>query len=346
LGQALSNSAYRAISEDQKLSLANANSRVSEILNSTKGDGFLKVASRLEVDGMFNINSTSVDAWKAILGHAKNRELVARYGANGIDSVNPTNGHPVTRGAIASDAEAGQPSVKGQFANATEYTGFRSLRDENEPDFDADKEDDQIDDLARKIVDQIKLRGPFLSLSEFVNRELRSSNPASDSGPPNYRALAGVVQTAINNLNTDPMAFLRDTDNSLSDKTMSDPETKVLKVAQKLTGVAYEFPKAAEGDSAYGAPGWIRQADVLRPIAPILSARDDTFTIRAYGESFDTNGEVVARAWCEAVVRRTREFCDPSDSADTIEPPLSSANITFGRKYEILSFRWLNEEEV
>ena len=114
----------------------------------------------------------------------------------------------------------------------------------------------------------------------------------------------------------------------------------------KLTGINYEFAKAAEGSSAYGTPGWIRQADILRPIAPILTVRDDTFTIRAYGDSLDKNGKVVAQAWCEAIVKRTREFCDQSDAADSIDPPTNPRNITFGRKFELISFRWLNSDEV
>ena len=74
----------------------------------------------------------------------------------------------------------------------------------------------------------------------------------------------------------------------------------------------------------FGLPGWIRQADVLRPIAPILSARDDTFTIRTYGDARDASGKVIARAWCEAVVQRTRDFVDATDAADSVGPPTNS----------------------
>ena len=121
----------------------------------------------------------------------------------------------------------------------------------------------------------------------------------------------------------------------------SDPRFKDM-----LAGADYQFTEAAEGRSAHGAPGWIRQADILRPIAPILSVRDDTFTIRAYGDSLDQTGKVVARAWCEAVVKRTREFSDKADPPDSIEPPTIGLNATFGRRYEIVSFRWLSLNEV
>lgn len=313
----LSNRAYKPIAADRNLSTSDASARADSILN--RPDGFLKVASRLEVEGMFNVNSTSVDAWKALLGHAKSIAEIGLHGEDTIESVSPSNSHAVTRGAVASDVEAGTaPAVGGQFPNASEYTGFRNLTD------------NQIEDLAEKIVEQVRRRGPFLSLAEFVNRQLSTNDNL---------ALAGAVQSAINNLDEDPMKELRDPANMLSDTTMpeSDP---------KLDGVDYEFSKAAEGSSAYGAPAWIRQADVLRPIAPILSARDDTFTIRAYGDSLDQSGAIVSRAWCEAVVKRTRNFCDPSDPADSIEPPVSPTNIRFGRKYEIVAFRWLSPDEV
>ncbi|MFN4943928.1 MAG: hypothetical protein ACK5G9_09080 [Akkermansiaceae bacterium] len=317
----LVNRAYRPITADSKVTDSVATTRIGEIIpsSSTNSAGWLKVASRFEVDGMFNVNSTSVEAWKALLGHAKSLDKIATQGANEIESSVVDKKHIVTRSPIASDVEAGTVAgFGGQFATASEYAGFRSLTD------------DQINDLAAKVVEQVRLRGPFLSLSEFVNRQLSSNEDL---------ALAGAIQTAINRLSVDPMKKLRDPANSLSDNTMAanDP---------KLTGVNYEFKKAAEGSSAYGAPSWIRQADILRPIAPILSVRDDTFTIRAYGDALDKDGKVIAQAWCEAIVKRTREFCDKSDAADSIDPPTNQRNITFGRYYDIVSFRWLNANEV
>jgi hypothetical protein len=312
----LTNRAYQKILADTGL----AKSGVTEALKILdSNDGWLKIGSRFEVEGMFNVNSTSVDAWKALLGHAKSLDQIAMQGAGEIVSTDVTKKHVVTRGPIATDVEAGTGAgFGGQFANASEYAGFRSLSD------------DQIKDLAVKVVGQIRLRGPFLSLSEFVNRQLSGNKDL---------ALAGAIQSALDKLAEDPMAVIRNPANSLSDTTMSPRDPK-------LSGVGYAFPEAAVGGSAYGAPGWIRQADILRPIAPILSARDDTFTIRAYGDSLDRNGKVVARAWCEAVVKRTREFSDNSDAPDSIEPPANKVNTMFGRRYEMVSFRWLNSNEV
>ncbi|MFN5739247.1 MAG: hypothetical protein ACK47H_11770, partial [Akkermansiaceae bacterium] len=104
-------------------------------------------------------------------------------------------------------------------------------------------------------------------------------------------------------------------------------------------------PEASEGKSAYGLPGWPRQADILRPLAPILSARDDTFTIRAYGDARGANGKIIARATCEAIVRRGREFVSSENESDTFIG-LSDTNERFGRRYHIISFRWLNADEI
>ena len=46
-----------------------------------------------------------------------------------------------------------------------------------------------IQRLARQIVVEVRSRGPFLSLSEFVNRRI---GPASDE-----RSLSGAVESAI-----------------------------------------------------------------------------------------------------------------------------------------------------
>ena len=74
--------------------------------------------------------------------------------------------------------------------------------------------------------------------------------------------------------------------------------------------------------------------------------RDDTFTIRAYGDARSAHGHVLARAVCEAVVRRTREFFDPTDAPDILNPPTRTPNKTYGRSVQLVSFRWLAANEV
>ena len=215
-----------------------------------------------------------------------------------------------------------RPANAGEFPEANEFTGYRRL------------DDKFLDALAEEVVVQVRKRGPFLSLSEFINRQLTSDKDL---------ALAGALQAALNSLteagsSNNPFAALQDP----LTKANSNPPT----FAGIENQIGYKFPEAAEGYGAYGLPGWTRQADILRPLAPILAVRDDTFTIRACGDACDAQGRVLARCVCEAVVRRTREFVDPAEQADITTSPTKPLNKSFGRRFEIISFRWLAANEV
>jgi hypothetical protein len=48
--------------------------------------------------------------------------------------------------------------------------------------------------------------------------------------------------------------------------------------------------------------------DVLNSIGPNLTARSDTFVIRAYGEAFDNNGQSIGKAWIEVVAQRSTDY--------------------------------------
>lgn len=66
----------------------------------------------------------------------------------------------------------------------------------------------------------------------------------------------------------------------------------------------YPNQDAARGSVYTAAPGYLIQSDVLAVLGNILTTRDDTFTVRAYGELANREGVVLSRAWCEAVVQR------------------------------------------
>lgn len=313
--QTLGNAAYRPIPQDMGVDKTTADTLYN---NYVKGvNSWKNVASRLEVEGMFNVNSTSVAAWRALLGHARNQKVpyIRETGTSWSVDTSEELDHPFSRFSIAGDVEAGKGTSAGGFAGASEFTGYRKL------------DEDLIDQLATEIVHQVRERGPFLSLSEFINRQLSSGD----------LALAGAVQTALNKMaqgSNNPYSVIQ----GMSKDAVSVPSN---------SGAAeYRFPAAAAGESAYGLPGWTRQADVLRPLAPILSARDDTFTIRAHGDARDDKGKIIARAVCEAVVQRTRDYIDAKESADLATPSTSKLNKSFGRRFEIVSFRWLHASEI
>lgn len=99
---------------------------------------------------------------------------------------------------------------------------------------------------------------------------------------------------------------------------------------------------ALPGARNRGAPGYLLQGDVLSRIGSVLQVRSDTFSVRAYGE---TPGG--ARAWCEVTVQRRPEYVDASEGPATLPQDLTlPVNVLFGRRYEVIRFRWLNEEEI
>lgn len=143
-------------------------------------------------------------------------------------------------------------------------------------------------------------------------------------------AASGAIQAALD----DPAAEVNAT--SISGR-------KIEFVDSDRPGLAFKEPE--KGAANYGSPGYIKQADILTPMAPWISVRSDSFTIRAYGESTNASGETVS-AWCEATVRRSPEFVDSSDPRTTLPSALKEVNRTFGRRLLVTSFRWMNPSEI
>jgi hypothetical protein len=265
---------------------------------------YQRLASFLMIDGAFNVNSTSVAAWKMMLGSLREHATNRSNAASGMTVVpsstasTPVNGLGIANGNLVT------PSAN--VAEPNQWTGFRHLSDA------------EIDRLANNMVTQVKLRGPFLNLSDFINRR---------PGTQQELARQGAVQAAIE---------AADLNGAL------DKGTRQL---GSLAGAT--FPDAGRGSKAAGIPGFITQADLLTAIGPVLQARSDTFTIRAYGNATDPNGTVLAEAWCEVLVQRLPEYLSPADAANLRETNLTTPiNRVFGRKLAIVQFRWLSKTEV
>ncbi len=263
------------------------------------------VATLLRVDGMFNVNSTSIHAWISVLSGLRDTTIASRD-AKGMSSTATagTGTTPVTGQLTPEDQTAGE----NVFQDPAPWVGRRELSDT------------QIKQLATAIVSEVRKSGPFLSLSDFVNRR-----PSTDVD----LAVAGPIQRALDNSTV--------TINNAYSSTEVDSN-----VADR-----FEFPEAEERFKSQGIPGIVKQADILTPIAPFISARSDSFIIRAYGEAVNSSNIVTARAWCEATVERGKDFVDPSESPETELATLTKdANKKFGRRFRIRSFRWLQPDEV
>jgi hypothetical protein len=313
----LPNSACRPITRDAG---GNANDLFTKHVNTA--DSWKIIASRLEVEGMFNVNSTSETAWRAILGHARGRKVPYLGSSGGGMSVKLSGktDYATSRFSVAGDTDTDSIGTSGTFENANQFTGYRVF------------DEAMIDALAKETVKQVHLRGPFLSLSEFVNRQL-------SSGDPERLEYAGALQSALEQISKSPAT------SPYSEISSTLPRKKAT-ANPPGDGEEYAFGAAAVGESVFGLPGWTRQADILRPLAPILTVRDDTFTIRAYGDARDKNNNITAKAVCEATVRRTRDYVDPADAADLATYPTSAANRTFGRRFTVISFRWVSPNEI
>ncbi len=323
-GDPLPNSRYRYESNNKSAADVKTELQAS--------DGYLKAAKNLMVEGMFNVNSTSVEAWYALFAGIRERKLVYRDQNGTLKNIDIPSGKRVAISRFdteVSGEEMDDPEYGATMPDGSNgWSGVRFLDDE------------QLMKLAEQCVKQVKLRGPFLNFAEFINRRLSDDELGT----------MGALQSAIDydDNSPDPASinyrFKNGPDFMLETSDLGDHE--------------FATPEAAVGSRFSGIPGYVIQSDLLKPIANTLSVRDDTFKIRAYGEALDTNGKVVARAWCEAIVQRTSEYTDSSD--DSTEPSrimaadgtfsdntdLSETNRKFGRKFRIQNFRWLNSSEI
>ena len=279
-------------------------------------------------EGAFNINSTSVPAW---------RTLIAGFRGAAIDHLSPGGSMSVSTGNDESPFPRGSlPGADSSIGSDTNlWNGFRSLSD------------DQIEDLAEEIVTEIKNRArnrpsgqsarPFTTLSEFINRRIESaSNPFSLKGP----LQAAIDRTTFNNprslTNETPIAADRNSQSSRGGAT-------------ETNAIPFENPAALASSTIAGTPQWFSQADLLERIGPQLSARSDTFTVRTYGESLNAKtGKVEGRAWLEATIQRGSGFVDHRNhpALRLASPELSDENRMFGRRFRVVSFRWLSSKEI
>ncbi len=292
-------------------------------------DGWKYIAQYLMIDGGFNVNSISEDAWASVLqglakrklvtnvndrklslveqGKSESQVLFSRFMVSTTDkSIDSLGGYSMMQGSTSLRSDSGAAAAWGEV---------RMLEPES------------IRELARQIVKQVRKRGPFLNMSDFINRRLDSNG--SDE------ALKGALQAAI-------------------DATDINSVFNEVELGKPNSGNLFKFPKAEEGSLYTAAPGYLIQSDVLASLGNILTVRDDTFTVRAYGCVRNARNAILAQAWCEAVVQRTMDYVDPTNAPSDreYEPDgskakgLTKANKMMGRKFRIVSFKWLDAWDI
>jgi hypothetical protein len=258
--------------------------------------GGKKSAAHLMTQGGFNVNSTSVPAWIAVLSGMTESDIPLATGANEKSTGTPFLRFRQPKAANSSFTPRGRL-----------WNGYRTLTP------------DEVKKLAEEIVAEVRTRGPFLSMSEFVNRRL---------GTPGGLSNAGAIQAALDRSNVNA--------NMAANARAIAPAD--------VAGYGWKNDAAVTGNTGAGAPGEVSQGDVLSAIGSFISVRSDTFRIRAYGDARDATGKIKARAYCEAVVQRVPDYLNPAEAADAT--PLLPSNLLFGRQFRIVSFRWLDQAEI
>lgn len=180
----------------------------------------------------------------------------------------------------------------------------------------------QVSALAAKIVELVGQKhaaeGPFRSVDEFLSPSALFPGAAIDENTPG--ASRSLLEAAIADagINTDVAEF---------------------------------------------SSQWLTQGDVMTALAPVLFPRSDTFVIRTYGEAVNpVTNATEGRAWCEAFVQRLPEYFDPNDPPETgpgvfdtpsnPDDPASTPtsghqlNKAYGRRFKVLSFRWLTRSDI
>jgi len=274
-----------------------------------KADAYSRFASLVRINGGFNVNSVSVKAWEQLFSQMLSRPAVGMPSVSGTEKpvMLPAHDNAFLTSRFTFQGNEAAEEVQGRDREDRWWNGSRELTPA------------QITSLAQTTVREVKKRGPFRSLADFVNRGLSADTSIS---------LKGALQAALDDTNST-------INQPLAGQTVPAPTGS--------STPTFAFPAAAQGALRQGIPGWVTQADLLQVIGPVVSPRSDTFTIRAMGESRDASGKVMSTAWCEAVLQRGADYLSPTDLPETAVTALKdTANKNFGRRFNLVSFRWLS----
>jgi hypothetical protein len=160
---------------------------------------------------------------------------------------------------------------------------------------------------------------PFACIGEFVNRTIHQDAI--------HCTKAGVLQMAIDESHINAAR-----------------EHRLIGLSKNLS--IYD-DSLAGGYLEENLPSVVNQGDILQTTSHFLCTRGDTFLIRAFGDHVDNRGKLLQRTYCEAIVQRMPEYVNDTENSPTdSEEKLSGINKKFGRRYKIILFRWLDQDEI
>ena len=238
-------------------------------------------AANLLINGAFNVNSTSVEAWVSQLSSLR------EYG----------------------ESQTPFPRVMSESSTPDDvWAGYASLTD------------DQLEELAKYLVEEVKLRGPFLSLSDFVNRRVARTSFASgneslvwlprDRWPRETRdtvlGLRGPVQAAIAKAGINADGFSTSKDDlalpRVPAKRWTGPSRA--KKTQDFHFVGFQNNGTSSADSKFGTHA-ISLQGLLRPAEPKPNVRNPDPNNRGHWYTF-------RQGWGAGVTQKNDLFPDPS----------------------------------
>lgn len=342
-------------------------------------DENLAAAHLLNV-GALNVNSTSTEAWKALF--TAFRDLRIEGSGDGVE--NPANTLPVSRnlepqtGPVDFYESGGTASDYGANASGLRrydklFQGFRFLTDA------------QIESLAERIVDEVRLRGPFYSVADFVNRRLvapDTSGGAWETARTNNQAAPFPGGTNRNHVHTMPAAYdpmqglfglqgalqrainLSGINGGVNHPHADNPEDRVFRVDQNLSNGIQGHPMSIYPAGAFyldtehlaGAP--VGEVGQLMSHAPGFVTQADLLAM--IGPALTARGDTfVIRSYGDktspdggTVQARAWLEVVVQRVADPVNPSGNSGASRFqpadawGRRFVIVSRHWLLPEEI
>jgi type II secretory pathway pseudopilin PulG len=267
--------------------------------------------------GAFNLNSVNVGAWRAVLSGLRFSEA-----------------HPFTYLNVASGTgSAGDDSVQTVVPSEAQFFRFPQSAEETW------KADDPVGSstyAASTVAPPLAPNNPSAARTHLFRRGFRSLDSTQ------VRRLAEEI-VALNRVKQAASGPWRSLEEFLGPSALfsqgSDQTPSLLEKAIAAAGLNDEVGEFSSQ--------WLTQADLMTTLAPGLFARSDTFVIRTYGDACNpVTGTIGSRVWSEAFVQREPEYFDASEAAEKPSSELNPANARFGRRFRIVSFRWLTSADL
>ncbi len=276
------------------------------IINDAGENGARAISARILVEGAFNVNSTSKEAWKAVLASMADFEMPVLSADGSSASWETPEGIRFPRFGHPMDADGWEPS---DGPRAPSYwRGFRRLSA------------DELDKLAEEIVVEVRERGPFRSFADFVNRDPDSNRELSQR----KGALQAALDRAINNQDAGTMG------------------NKATSPSGSLFSNAIKGESESAGHAGYLLQGDILQN--LAPIMQVRSDYFRIRTMgEATNKNGEVIARQYCEAFVQRVPEYLDPQDQPEVMADDLS---SEVNNLFGRRLKLVSFRWLSEKEI